>query len=72
MTNLLVCDLCAGVENPDSLTPIHMNRQGQLFTFFFHNRRRDDCLSQKLTDLKSLFEMFGQNIPDIADYFGGE
>lgn len=72
MTSYIICDLCGGIEDPDCLTPIHTSKDGQLFTLFFHNRKRNDCLGRKITDLQSLFDMFGQNVPEISSYFGGD
>ncbi len=72
MAHYLICDLCGGIENPDALTPIHMKRKGQLFTFFFHNRHKDDCLGRKLSDMKVIFDAFGQNQLEVAAYLGGD
>ncbi len=71
MVNFVICDQCGGIGKPDALTPVHLKKRGILYTLFFHNRHRDDCLSRMLADMKVLFEAFGKNQPEIAAFLRG-
>jgi hypothetical protein len=66
MVNFVICDECGGIAKPDALTPVHLKKRGILYTLFFHNRHKDDCLARMLADMKVLFEAFVKNKPQIA------
>jgi hypothetical protein len=72
MLNFVICDECGGIGRPDTLTPVHLKKRGILYTLFFHNRHKDDCLSRMLADMKVLFEAFGTDQPQIAAYLKGD
>jgi hypothetical protein len=66
MLNFVICDECGGIGKPDTLTPVHLRKRGTLYTLFFHNRHKNDCLSRMLADMKVLFEAFGKNQPEAS------
>ena len=72
MARYTICDQCGGIENVDALTPLHLNSNGHVCTFFFHNRRPGDCLDRRIGDMAIIFEAFDQDHVEFAAYMGGD
>jgi hypothetical protein len=45
------CDVCGGAIGVDDIAPVRVDEDGHLVQLHLHNRRRDDCLAQKLLQL---------------------
>lgn len=45
------CDVCGGAISSHDVAPVRVEENGHLVQLHLHNRHRNDCLSQKLTEL---------------------
>jgi hypothetical protein len=55
LDGIAICDFCTGVIFPDEGTPIHLQVGEKKFTFNYHNRNANDCLKQKIEQLRQQF-----------------
>lgn len=49
------CDRCFESANETDSTTIHIKAKGITHSFTYHNRSSEDCLGQKLLELKQTF-----------------